>query len=94
MLANLASLVSEIVQSRPAGLKHFEIVQEVLRRGYVHDNDTDKSLSEVVYEALKNLVSLGKVRQIQNDRLERRYKTIMAATDQFDDCHDLETKRA
>lgn len=81
----LANLVSEIVRSRSAGLKHCEIVKEVLRSGYRHDPDAGISLSEEIYEILKKLVNYGKICQIQNEKLERRYKANKTAIE-YDDC--------
>jgi len=80
----LAKLVSEIVQSNPDGLKHVEVVEAVLRSGYRHQGK--QPLSVAVYETLKSLVVSGAISRIQDDLMERRYKTIGAIT--FNDCPD------
>lgn len=82
----LAKLVCEIVQSQPDGLKHVEVVKAVLRSGYRHQGD--QPLSVAVYETLKSLVVSGAISRIQDDLMERRYKTIGATTDCHDDCPD------
>lgn len=80
----LSKLVCEVVQSQPDGLKHVEIVQAVLRSGYKHQGN--QSISTAVYETLKSLVVSGAISRIQDDLMERRYKTIGAITDCHDDC--------
>jgi Fe2+ or Zn2+ uptake regulation protein len=67
----LSDLVYEIVQNQHLGIKHSEVVKEVLLRGYCHQGN---HLSEAIYEVLKNFVNRGVISRIQNERLERHYK--------------------
>lgn len=67
----LTKLVYEVVQSQTTGVKHVEVVKEILRRGYKHQGE--KPLSTAVYEILKKLVVCGVISRIENEQLERRY---------------------
>jgi Fe2+ or Zn2+ uptake regulation protein len=70
----LAKIVYEIVQTHKGGVKHSEVVTEVLRRGYKHCGE--HPLSDSVYDILKNLVTCGTISRFQDESLERRYSTV------------------
>lgn len=74
MTRNLDYLVASVVHDNPNGLRHSEIVQQVLRRGYTHD-EPGQSLSEGVYASVKKLVKRGViVRHEEQEGAARQYK--------------------
>lgn len=66
----LSNVVSEIIQDRATGIRHVEIVQEVLNRGISYEGK--EGLSAGVHSILKNLITKGEI--IRNQNLtERKY---------------------
>lgn len=64
----LARVVFEIIQERPEGMKHVEVVQELLRRGH----GKEKGISAEVHAILSDLVRAGAIAR-KESQLERRY---------------------
>lgn len=67
----LSNLVYGVVQLRPAGMKHAEVVREVRRRGYASPD-----LSAAVHAILTEFVTTGVILRNQNDLMERRYHPV------------------
>jgi hypothetical protein len=62
---NLQSLVRQIAEDHPEGLRHPEFVRKVLELGYKHREQ--RPLSTVVHDALKQLVNDGDLIRSEND---------------------------
>jgi hypothetical protein len=56
---DLAQVVYEIVQRSPNGLKHVDVVTEVLETGYRYEGD--ETLSQAVHDALHQLMRCGAI---------------------------------
>lgn len=77
---DLALIVAEVIQSRPDGVKHSEVVQEI-RRGVTRPN-----ISAVVHALIQTLVRRGVFERRENEELERRYVPLFAGSPRRSDC--------
>ena len=66
----LAKIVTDIIQTRSNGIRHVEIVQEVLNRGIGYEGK--EGISAGIHSILKNLISRGEIVRNQ-DEMERNY---------------------
>ena len=66
----LLEAVNEIVATRSDGIRHVEIVQEMLNRGIQYEGK--EGISACVHSLLKNLITKGEIDRNQ-DSLERTY---------------------
>ena len=70
MSKKLTSIITEIIQNSN-GIRHVELVQEVLNRGITYEGK--EGLSAGIHSILKCLITKGKIIRNQND-LDRKYK--------------------
>ena len=64
-MKSLAELVLDVVHLYPNGLRHVDVVREVLRKGYIHRHD--ETLSSSIHKILMNLVRNGDIKRKENE---------------------------
>lgn len=81
MSKKLLKVVSEIIQNQSNGIRHVELVQEVLNRGITYEGK--EGISAGIHSALRTLITKGEIVRNQNDNLDRKYIKSANAKQEF-----------
>lgn len=71
MNKKLMTIVREIIQNQSNGIRHADLVHEVLNRGITYEGK--EGISAGVHSVLKSLITKGEIMRNQNDALDRNY---------------------